>query len=62
MNTKIKSGEEILDEFFSGLLDIEGLDEDTVKCIVDLYDDGKLTDRNISNGLAELRKPDNDEG
>lgn len=61
MSTDIKSGEEILNEFFSGLIGVKGLDDDMVNCIVDLYNTGKLTDRNIANGLAELRKADDDE-
>ena len=61
MSADIKSGEEILAEFFTGLSDVKGLDEDTVNCIVDLYNTGKLTDKNIANGLAELRKIDDDE-
>ncbi len=61
MSANIKSGDEILDEFFAGLTDVKDLDDDTVNCIVDLYNAGKLTDRNIANGLADLRKADDDE-
>ena len=61
MSAEIKSGEEIVNEFFSGLSSAEDLDADTVSCIVDLFNSGKLSDRNITNGLADLRNPDNDE-
>lgn len=61
MSTEIKSGKEILDEFFEDIKTDEKLDEDTATAIVDLYESDKLTDRNLTNALSELREDqDND--
>lgn len=56
MSTEIKSGKEILDEFFEDIKSDEKLDQDTITAIVDLYEAGKLTDRNLTNTLSELRE------
>jgi hypothetical protein len=55
MTDQIKSGQEILDEFFSHITDIEGIDQEVVETIIKLYRDGKLTNTNISNELSRLR-------
>lgn len=55
MEEKIKSGKEVIDEFFSEILNIEGVDEKTVEMLVKLYGDEKLTDTNIQNELEELK-------
>lgn len=55
MEEKIKSGKEVIDEFFSEILNIEGVDEQTVDMLVQLYGDDKLTDTNIQNELEELK-------
>lgn len=60
MKTDIKSGQEILDEFFSELAIEEELDTKTVQLIVELYKDGRLSDRNVLNNLAEMREEAND--
>ena len=56
MNTNIKSGREILDDFFSGLTDIEGVDKDVAAMIMKLYKEGKLTNINITNELDKMRE------
>ena len=56
MSTEIKSGKEILDKFFEDIKSDEELDQDTVAAIVDLYESGKLSDRNLTNTLSELRE------
>ena len=56
MSTEIKSGKEILDEFFEDIKTDEKLDQDVAAAIVDLYESGKLTDRNLTNTLSELRE------
>lgn len=56
MTDQIKSGQEILDEFFSHITDIEGVDQEVVKTIVKLYQEGKLTNINISNELGRIRE------
>ncbi len=54
MDKKIKSGKDVIDEFFSEIYNIENIDEKTVESLVSLYDQGKLTDKNIQNTLDEL--------
>jgi hypothetical protein len=56
MKTNIKSGKEILDEFFFDLPTNDSLDLNTVVAIVALYNDGKFSDKNLSNALFELRE------
>ncbi len=56
MTDQIKSGQEILDEFFSQIIDIEGVDQDVAKTIIKLYQEGKLTNINISNELSRIRE------
>ena len=56
MSTEIKSGKEILDEFFEDIKTNEKLDQDVATAIVDLYESGKLTDKNLTNSLSELRE------
>jgi len=55
MEETIKSGKEVIDEFFSEILNIEGVDEKTVAMLVQLYSDDKLTDTNIQNELDGLK-------
>ena len=56
MSTEIKSGKEILDEFFEDIKTDEKLDQDVAAAIVDLYESGKLTERNLTNKLSKLRE------
>jgi len=54
MDKKIKSGKEVIDEFFSEIYNIENIDEKTVESLISLYGEGKFTDKNIQNRLDEL--------
>ncbi len=56
MTDQIKSGQEILDEFFFQIIDIEGVDQDVAKTVLRLYQEGKLTNINISNELNRIRE------
>ena len=56
MSSEMKSGKEILTEFFSDLEKDDSLDSDTVAAVTQLYKDGKLSDRNIANALSQLRE------
>lgn len=56
MDNQIKSGKDVIDEFFAEILNIEGTDESTVSKLIELYGDNKLTDRNIQNALEELKQ------
>lgn len=55
MNKKLKSGKEIMDEFFAELESLEGVDEDIANELASLYNSNKLSERNIINALNELR-------
>ncbi len=54
MDKKIKSGKDVIEEFFSEIYNIENVDEKTVELLVNLYSEDKLTDKNIQNALDEL--------
>lgn len=54
MNDETKSGREVIDEFLVNILNIEGVDEKTVKKLVSLYSEKKLTDTNIQNAMEQL--------
>jgi len=56
MDKIIKSGKEILDEFFNNILNIPDVDKNLASEIKKLYDEGKLTKTNISNKLDSLRE------
>jgi len=56
MNSEIKSGQEILDEFFSQITNIDGVDKEVAEVILKLYKDGKLTNTNLSNELNSIRE------
>lgn len=51
----IKTGKEILDDFFSNIKDLHGVDEEIAEVISALYSAGKLTDVNLKNSLENLR-------
>lgn len=55
MTEKVKSGKEILDDFFDGIEEIENIDKDIAKMLSKLYQDDKLTDTNVKNELQKLR-------
>jgi len=58
MAEKVKSGKEVLDDFFNGLGDIENVDKDIADMLAQLYQTDKLTDVNVKNGLQKLREKD----
>ncbi|NUO07362.1 MAG: hypothetical protein HUU08_01585 [Candidatus Brocadia sp.] len=55
MTEQIKSGQEILDEFFSQITNINGVDKDVAEAVLKLYKEGKLTNTNLSNELSCIR-------
>ncbi len=61
MKTEIKSGKQILDEFFTDIKNLKKVDEKVVNIITELYEEDKLSDINLSNALLELRERPNDE-
>ena len=55
MSNKVKSGQEILDDFFSTIESIDNVDPSISKLISDLYSEGTLTEARIKNELERLR-------
>lgn len=58
MTNKVKSGKEILDDFFDNLEEVENVDKDIAKMLAVLYQNDKLTDTNVKNELQKLREQD----
>lgn len=58
MDNKVKSGKEILDDFFTNISNIESVDKDLAESLAKLYQQGKLTDTNVKNELQNLRDKD----
>jgi len=56
MDKPVKSGKEILDEFFNDILNIPDIDKDLASEIKKMYEDGNLTYIKLSNKLASLRE------
>lgn len=56
MTGTIKSGHEILDDFFLKLDAIEGVDHDVASILTNLHKEGKLTNTHISNNLLKVRE------
>ncbi|MDM8001211.1 MAG: hypothetical protein QUS33_14785 [Dehalococcoidia bacterium] len=56
MGNKVKTGREILDEFFGTVGDIAGVDKNVTDVLADLYQRRRLTNKNLSTKLAELRE------
>jgi len=53
---KLKNGKEIIDDFFKNLLNIPNVDEKIVSEIKKMYEEGKLTNTNLSNKLISLKE------
>jgi hypothetical protein len=60
MAENVKSGKEILDDFFNEIEKIENIDTDIAKMLERLYLEDKLTDTNVKNELQKLRDGDKD--
>jgi len=56
MTDRIKSGQEVIDEFFSEILNVEELDQEIVGVLTNLYHEGKLTNINLINELERIRE------
>lgn len=52
---KVKSGKEILDDFFKDISLIENVDKTIADSLAELYNAGKLTDKNVVNELQKNR-------
>lgn len=58
MEENVKSGEEIVNDFFNAIEGIKGVDENIAKMLSVLYKEGKLSDINVKNELQKLREQD----
>ncbi|MCA6084730.1 hypothetical protein [Candidatus Endomicrobiellum agilis] len=59
MRTKennVKSGKEILDDFFQNISSIKGVDDKIANILSELYKTGKFTEKNITNKIDEIRQ------
>lgn len=56
MDNEIKSGKEILDDFFDHVDEIPGVDKEITSVLKELYREDKLTPKNLSNALFKQRE------
>jgi hypothetical protein len=61
MSGETKSGKDVIDEFFAEILNIEGVDEKTVRKLISLHNEKKLTDTNVQNAMDELLQKELDD-
>lgn len=55
-NKEIKSGIEIIGDFFKNINELEGVDQKISNLFFNLYEAHKFTDTHIKNGLTRLRE------
>ncbi len=53
---QVKSGKEVLDDFFASIESIENVDKTIASSLSDLFASGKFTDKNIINELQKIRE------
>lgn len=58
---KVKSGKEILDDFFKEISSIENVDKTIANSLAELYTNVKLTDKNVVNELQKIRTENGNE-
>lgn len=58
MDNKVKSGKEILDDFFANISKIKNVDKELSESLSNLFQQSKLTDTNLKNELLKLREKD----
>lgn len=58
---KVKSGKEILDDFFKEISSIENVDKTIADSLYELYTNGKLSDKNVINELQKIRTENGNE-
>jgi hypothetical protein len=58
---KVKSGKEILDDFFNHISSIENVDNKIAESLSELYRQGKLTDKNVVNEFQKIRNENENE-
>jgi hypothetical protein len=60
MDNKVKSGKEILDDFFTNISQIKDVDKALAESLTNLYNQGKFSDTHVKNELSNLREKDAD--
>lgn len=58
MSSTIKSGKQILDDFFGSIEQLDRVDKSIAEILTRLYEQGRLTDINLKNELQTLRDKD----
>jgi len=58
---EIKSGKELCDEYFEGLVSVEGIDVVLGSMLKELYGKGQLTTDNVLSTLKVVREGDKNE-
>ena len=58
---EIKSGKELCDEYFEGLVGVEGIDVGLGSMLKELYGKGPLTTDNVLSTLKVVREGDKNE-
>jgi hypothetical protein len=56
MDTKVKSGREVLEDFFNDLPKLPNVDLEIANTLIELYHSDKFSDTNIKNSLSKLRE------
>lgn len=57
----VKSGKQILDDFFNEIGDLQNIDKELAQLFANLYSQNKFTDVNIKNELQKLRDKKNED-
>lgn len=58
MSKEVKSGKEILDDFFANISKIKNVDKELAESLSNLYQQGKLSDTHVKNELLKIRDKD----
>ena len=54
MDDKIKSGKDVINDFFAEIYNIPNANKKTVDALVELYSQGKLSDKYVQNTLDDI--------
>ena len=55
---KIKSGQDVIEDFFAEIHNVPNADENTIDILVSLYSENKFTEKNIQNALDKQMQID----
>jgi hypothetical protein len=51
MSEKIKSGQDVIEDFFAEIYNVPNADKKTIGTLVSLFSENKFTEKNIQNAL-----------